>query len=343
MRHLWINVAILFLLTVELLTGIFGFANGHYDRRWILWIHGVGAYAIALALIWKGAVILEAFRRRRGLNLVRLAFALMLLLLVGTLLSGLLWTTTGPYYLFGFSSLTLHIFVAIPLSLLAIWHFLQHRWVVRAPETVNRRSFINYSLVGVAGILLWVTTRQTKRLLNLPGSRRRFTGSFETGSYTGIFPAVSWIADRHPSIDLSQYQLTITGAVDRQIILTYDEVKMMSNSHVNAILDCTGGWYTEQIWQGVRLTDLLDNAGLSPDAKSVSVQSLTGFERKFSLEESLSFVLAIGVADGILSREHGFPVRLVAPGQRGVHWVKWVETVIVNRTSKFWQSPLPLQ
>ena len=83
MRHLWINVAILFLLTVELLTGIFGFANGHYDRRWILWIHGVGAYAIALALIWKGAVILDAFRRRRGLNLVRMAFALMLLLLVG--------------------------------------------------------------------------------------------------------------------------------------------------------------------------------------------------------------------------------------------------------------------
>ena len=201
MRHLWVNVAILFLLSVQLITGIFGFTNGHFERRWLLWIHGIGAYAIALALIWKGAVILEAFNRRRGLNLVRMAFAFMLLLLVGTLILGLLWTTDGPLYLFGFSALTLHIFVAVPLSILAIWHFLQYRWVVRTPKAVNRRSFLNYSMVGVVGFLFWVIFRQAKQLLDLPGSRRRFTGSFETGSYTGNFPAVSWIADRPPFVE----------------------------------------------------------------------------------------------------------------------------------------------
>ena len=38
-----------------------------------------------------------------------------------------------------------------------------------------------------------------------------------------------------------------------------------------------------------------------------------------------------------------FPVRLVAPGRRGYHWVKWVESVEVSAHSPWWQSPLPLQ
>ena len=34
---------------------------------------------------------------------------------------------------------------------------------------------------------------------------------------------------------------------------------------------------------------------------------------------------------------------LVAPDQRGVEWVKWITHLRLNRTSKIWQLPLPLE
>ena len=54
-------------------------------------------------------------------------------------------------------------------------------------------------------------------------------------------------------------------------------------------------------------------------------------------------LLATTVGDETLSHRHGFPLRLVAPSRRGYQWVKWVTTLEVNDTSKWLQSPLPLQ
>jgi DMSO/TMAO reductase YedYZ molybdopterin-dependent catalytic subunit len=45
----------------------------------------------------------------------------------------------------------------------------------------------------------------------------------------------------------------------------------------------------------------------------------------------------------MLSHGHGSPARLVAPGKRGFEWVKWVDHIEVNETSKWLQPPLPLQ
>jgi hypothetical protein len=33
---------------------------------------------------------------------------------------------------------------------------------------------------------------------------------------------------------------------------------------------------------------------------------------------------------------------MVEPHKRGYDWVKWVDEITVNDTSKFWQPPLPL-
>ena len=112
---------------------------------------------------------------------------------------------------------------------------------------------------------------------------------------------------------------------------------------MTAVIDCTGGWYSEQIWSGVGLDEVLALAGPGPDAASVTVRSATGYYRKFSMSEARSYMLATHVGDAPLSRGHGFPARLVAPDKRGFEWVKWVEEIEVNETSKWLQSPLPLQ
>jgi DMSO/TMAO reductase YedYZ molybdopterin-dependent catalytic subunit len=88
---------------------------------------------------------------------------------------------------------------------------------------------------------------------------------------------------------------------------------------------------------------MLDLIRPEAGARSVTFESVTGFSRRFGLEESRQFLLATHVAGAPLSHGHGFPVRLVAPGRRGVYWVKWLTLIHFNRSSKRWQSPLPLE
>ena len=84
-------------------------------------------------------------------------------------------------------------------------------------------------------------------------------------------------------------------------------------------------------------------ASPGPRARSVTFTSVTGYYRRFSLEEAERYVLATHVGGRPLSHGHGFPVRLVAPEKRGFEWVKWVVEIEVNDTPKWLQPPIPLQ
>jgi transcriptional regulator with XRE-family HTH domain len=88
---------------------------------------------------------------------------------------------------------------------------------------------------------------------------------------------------------------------------------------------------------------LLEQAGLEDGARSILLRSTTGYARRFPLDEADGLLLATHVGGETLSTEHGFPLRLVAPGYRGYDWVKWISEVEVSRDPGWLGSPLPLQ
>ncbi len=133
------------------------------------------------------------------------------------------------------------------------------------------------------------------------------------------------------------------GAVKRPFTLTYAQLTQLSLDTRLATLDCTGGWYTTQTWNGIELRRLLQMAAVHDEASSVTVRSVSGYQRRFSLSEANTFLLALKVAGQPLSHGHGSPARLVAVGRRGLEWVKWVSHIQVNTTSRLWQMPLPLR
>lgn len=339
----WANILVLFLLISLTITGYFGFTNGRFPYRWLLWLHGISAYALLLTLFWKMSVIFDAWRRKKTWTAARRGFVVLLFLLLVTLLLGLLWTFNGPIYVGGFSLVSLHIYVAIPLMGLMLWHSWRMRFVWRLPETVGRRLWLGTAVSALVGLLFWRTADWAKVTYALTGSKRRFTGSYETGSFTGQFPSVSWIADRPPQVALADWRLLIAGAVAQSRSLTYDDIMANSTQEIAAIIDCTGGWYSEQQWRGVWVSDLLAQTGTLDEAASVTFKSMTGYKRRFSIEQASKFLLATHVGGKPLTPGHGFPLRLVAINERGVEWVKWVAQIEVNRTSAIWQLPLPLQ
>lgn len=336
MRYPWANLILLLLVLLQVATGYLGFTGGTSSRAWLLWLHAAGAYAIVFTLLWKGAIIWSVARRGVRWRGERVLFLALLLLLLLVLLLGISWTFLGYRTLAGFSLLSLHIYAALPLMAILAWHAWRRRWILRQSEARDRRAFLRISLLTLGGAFSWLALRGWQRT-------RRFTGSYEIGSGSGNFPRVSWINDRPDPTELERWQLDVSGLVARPLALPYRTLLARSTKTLTATLDCTGGWFTTQVWQGVSLETLLREAGPQAEAQTIRVESMTGYWRRFSLEEAHHYLLATVVAGSPLSHGHGAPLRLVAPGRRGFDWVKWITAIEVESVPAVWQPPLPLQ
>ena len=169
----------------------------------------------------------------------------------------------------------------------------------------------------------------------LPGGARRFTGSYEAGSFQpALMPVSSWILDEIPHIDPRAWRLAAGGRD-----WSYDELFAFDDG-LTATLDCTGGFFSTQEWSGVRLDRLI---GRNPAGLAVRVVSVTGYDRRFPIERAGSLLLATRFGGQPLDPGHGFPARLVVPDGRGFWWVKWVSAVEVDGLPHWWQPPFPLQ
>lgn len=342
------NLAILALLLAQLTSGVGGFLTGEPSGRWVFWAHSVGGFALVLLITWKWRIVARSFVRRGG-GLWAAPSVLLGALFLGSLATGLLWSTVGlrdvPVPGAGpVSGLTLH----VALSVLLVPPFVVHaaaRWVrPRRRDLAGRRAVLRQAALLAGAVAAWRATEAGARALRLDGATRRFTGSREEASFAGnAHPLTNWLTDRTRRLDPAAWRLRVAGAVGRPLERRYDELLAAAPAEVEAVLDCTGGWYTAQRWRGVRLVDLVAAARPVPGARSVRVVSATGYSRRFAFEEAGRLLLATHVEGEPLSPGHGFPLRLVAPGHRGYHWVKWVTSVEVSERPAWWQPPLPLQ
>ena len=348
MNFPWANIAILFLGGAELFTGYLSLTHGAPEWVAALHVHRILGFGIVALLFWKGRNILSrlmVWSLWPRFWLPYSASLLLLALLLTSLVLGVAWSHLGPYYFAGISGVSWHIYLSLALTPILLWHACRHRWNFRTRFWADRRMVLRLGGLSLAGLALWQAGELANRLAALPGADRRFTGSYLRGSIAGNgFPATSWLNDAPGPVDVSQWRLRLTGLVERPMEFTLADLALDSGETrtERATLDCTGGWHTTQDWTGVPLQQLLEQAGIRPQAASITVRSVTGYFRRFSLDEAEGYLLATNVGPEALSHWHGYPLRLVAPGKRGFEWVKWVESIEVNDTSKWWQPPLPL-
>jgi DMSO/TMAO reductase YedYZ molybdopterin-dependent catalytic subunit len=223
----------------------------------------------------------------------------------------------------------LHVGAGVVATLLTLVHAVQRPIRVQRTDW-GRRAMLRSGVAAAAAAGMGVTAAATAAALDR-SQDRRLTGSYRTPQAL----VTSWLFDAVPTIDPTTWRLTVaTPTGERQLSLT----DLGGGDEVRAILDCTGGWWTDQVWGGIRLARLLPEVA---PGTTVQVTSATGYARRLPLADDL--LLATTMAGVPLSAGHGAPVRLVVPGRRGYHWVKWVERVEVVPGPWWAQPPLPLR
>jgi DMSO/TMAO reductase YedYZ molybdopterin-dependent catalytic subunit len=345
-----VNLTLLVLVSAIALSGIGSFLVGDQRGSWVFWTHRIASFGMLPLLIWKSAIVFSSYRKR-GVTAMTVLSGMSAILFLLAFVYGVLWATTGVGggrlpILGSTSGLGLHVTFGICFVPLFLIHVI-NRWPQvrgRVPDFANRRAAIRYAVAGLVGLITWQASETATARAGWEGAERRFTGSKIRGRFSGNdYPTVNWLSDPRPVVDPNEWHLRVDGLVQRELTISFDAFNEYVHVDHDAILDCTGGWYSEQRWRGVRLADLLDDAGVDNQARSVVVHSETGYRRRYSVRQARSMLLAIQVTDETLSRGHGFPVRLVAPGHRGYGWVKWVVRIELSDLPGWLESPLPLQ
>jgi DMSO/TMAO reductase YedYZ molybdopterin-dependent catalytic subunit len=314
------NDLLVALVLGQVLGGVLGWALNVEGARPLYDLHRALGVAIVLLLGWKQAISLASLRRRlarrggRDASVLVACVAGMALLV--TLSLGMAWTLNliSFDWLWGYSPLNIHVILGICLVPFVGWHMLLRRRQNKASAPVSsRRALLRVGALSVATLVGWQAVQRLAPAVRLP------TGSKPAGSFNGnAFTAEIWLFDSVPLLDAATWRL----AVGTREFTLNQLVNMHRRTEVQAILDCTSGWWSEQVWSGFSLLDVLKEADLS--SENVAITSVTGHRIVLPTADLQDALLATHVGGEQLSAGHGYPMRLVVPARRGYHWVKWV-------------------
>ena len=151
-----------------------------------------------------------------------------------------------------------------------------------------------------------------------------------------------------PAVDASTWTLAVDGLVNSPKKYSLAEVQALPGTSQYTTFECVsntvnGGLIGNAKWGGVRISDLLrDAGGVQAGAKYVVFYGTEGYSVGIPLEKARmdDSILAYSMNDQPLPVSHGFPLRGVIPGLYGMMSCKWVYRIsVVGSVYKgFWQT-----
>ena len=168
----------------------------------------------------------------------------------------------------------------------------------------------------------------------------------------------SGIPERAVNKDLRGWQLVINGEVHKELALSMDDLLRFPQVTMEIVLECAGNgrslfepkvggtpWQRGAVacseWTGVRLRDVLQAAGVKPNAvytgnygDDISNDGSEPFSRGIPIEKAMDehTLIALKMNGEVLPAAHGFPARLIVPGWIGSAMQKWLNRIWVRDT-----------
>lgn len=230
-----------------------------------------------------------------------------------------------------------------------------------AQVRTGRRNFlITTATIGATSVLVGVATRalaggksmalKARTLVQLPkaatpappvpaGAELKVQGLTPYVTAAGIFYRID-TAFQVPIVDPETWSLTITGMVDHEVTISWQDLLALPLTEHYVTLTCVsnevgGGLAGNAKWLGYPVRELLKRAGPKSGADMVLSKSVDGFTASTPLQAltdpNREAIIAIGMNGEPLPAEHGFPARMVVPGLYGfVSATKWVHSLKVT-------------
>jgi sulfane dehydrogenase subunit SoxC len=185
-----------------------------------------------------------------------------------------------------------------------------------------------------------------------------------------------------PDIDPEQHRLVIHGLVRQPLVFSLEDLSRYPRTSRISFLECAGnsgalyapqpqplnaqaihGLLSCSDWTGVRLSTLLDEAGVDPRAQWVLAEGAdaAGMSRSVPLAKAMDDAMVCIYQNGEKTRpSNGYPLRLLLPGFEGNMNVKWLRRLKLvaapvmtkDETSKYtillqdgkaWQFVFPIE
>ncbi len=185
-------------------------------------------------------------------------------------------------------------------------------------------ALIVFAVVSV-GIMIWWTTEVDQpdyvnvEIREYEGQDLSSINAFRENSIRGP-----------QQIDIGDYTLTITGLVNNNLTYTYDEI--INNFPIQkkvVTLHCVEGWSVTIFWEGFLVKDLIEAAGVDPNANTMIFYAVDSYSTALPLDFILdnNIMIAYKMNNVTLPPERGFPFQLVAESKWGYKWIKWITSI----------------
>ncbi|WP_326614927.1 molybdopterin-dependent oxidoreductase [Streptomyces scopuliridis] len=140
------------------------------------------------------------------------------------------------------------------------------------------------------------------------------------------------------------YRLTVDGLVDRPATYTLDALRALPQTRVVHDVQCVTGWRVPHTpFEGVRLSRLLDAAGVRPDAGAVRFTCFDGtYSESLTLQQArrADVMVALRMKDAPIGHAHGGPVRLYVAPMYFYKSAKWLSGISVTSDVRpgYWEE-----
>jgi DMSO/TMAO reductase YedYZ molybdopterin-dependent catalytic subunit len=202
-------------------------------------------------------------------------------------------------------------------------------------KPVGRRVVLGMMGTGLAGVLFGSRAADLLERVVAPIASRDGTGLLSLFP-VGRFRIYTVTGKLHSRSD-AEYRLHVNGFVDTPLTFTLDELKAMPATRMTKDFQCVTGWRVQDVkWVGVRLADLLDQAGARAGAQGVRFVSFDGvYTETLTMDQARrdDVIVAYEMEGKPVTSAHGGPARLYVAPMYGYKSIKWLETIEVSETT----------
>ena len=151
---------------------------------------------------------------------------------------------------------------------------------------------------------------------------------------------------RAPVIEATDWSLLVTGLVENELELSYDQLLDMDSLEYHGTLQCIsnevgGDLISTTLWQGIPMRSVLERAVPTSGAVDVVLVAIGGYSDSITFTKAMEdeTLLAYSMNGSPLPAAHGFPIRAYIPNIYGMKNVKWLREIklVDSDYQGYWQ------